>query len=417
MNDRLSPLDGLGSAAPIDQRLTRYRFVIAGTIAALGFTGGLSFFATGPITPLIIDHYGISHAAASLLTGLVALVHVVSAIPVSTFIGRVDLKLLIMLGALASSAPLLSFLAADSYPFLLATRAAYGLGFVILFPASGPLLMQWFQSRELPLVNGIFITMTSLGIATSSFGMSPLSGAIGWDAALSVPGALSLLSAFAWLVLGRARIRASESEPSSVVRRLWKVLRARTTLLVVAADAGPFALLTVSLAWLPTYYSEVHEMSLAKAGALMGIVSLSGVITLIVASVATMRVKRRRPFLLTPGIIVGFAGFGTFLLADSAAVYLAVVALGFATWFYVPVLVTIPMELYPADSSRVAIIFASIMMLGGIVNFIAPLVVGAVADLTGSFVPGLALFAVLAWGLGVVGFLLPETGPVRQAAG
>jgi cyanate permease len=294
---------------------------------------------------------------------------------------------------------------------------AYGLGFVILFPASGPLLMQWFQSRELPLVNGIFITMTSLGIATSSFGMSPLSGAIGWDAALSVPGGLSLLSAFAWLVLGRARIRASESEPSSVMRRLREVLRARTTLLVVAADAGPFALLSVSLAWLPTYYSEVHEMSLAKAGALMGIVSLSGVITLIVASLATMRVKRRRPFLLIPGIIVGFAGFGTFLLADSAAVYLAVVALGFATWFYVPVLVTIPMELYPADSSRVAVIFAAIMMLGGIVNFIAPLVVGAVADLTGSFVPGLALFAVLAWGLGVVGFLLPETGPVRRAAG
>jgi cyanate permease len=75
------------------------------------------------------------------------------------------------------------------------------------------------------------------------------------------------------------------------------------------------------------------------------------------------------------------------------------------------------MELYPADSSRVAIIFASIMTLGGIVNFIAPLVVGAVADLTGSFVPGLALFAVLAWGLGVVGFLLPETGPGRRAAG
>ena len=277
--------------------------------------------------------------------------------------------------------------------------------------------MQWFQSRELPLVTGIFITMTSLGIATSSFGVSPLSGAIGWDAALSVFGGLSLLAAVAWLVLGRAQIRASESEPSSVMRRLREVLRARTTLLVVAADAGPFALLTVSLAWLPTYYNEVHEMSLAKAGALMGIVSLSGVIALIVASLATTRVKRRRPFLLTPGIIVGFAGFGAFLLADSAAVYLAVVALGFDTWFYVPVWMTIPMELYPADSNRVSVIFASILTLGGIVNFIAPLVVGAAADLTGSFVPGLALFAVLAWGLGVVGFLLPETGPGRRAAG
>ena len=75
-----------------------------------------------------------------------------------------------------------------------------------------------------------------------------------------------------------------------------------------------------------------------------------------------MRVERRRPFLVIPGIMVGFAGLGTLLLADSVAVYLAVVALGFATWFYVPVLVTIPMELYPTDSSRVSVIFASILM-------------------------------------------------------
>lgn len=399
-----------------DQRLTGYRFVIAGLIALLGFSGGLSFFATGPITPLIMDHYGISHSAAGLLTGIVALVHVAAAIPVSMLIGRVDLKLLIALGALANSAPLLSFLAVDSYPLLLATRAIFGLGFVFLFPTMGPLLMQWFRPKELPLVNGVFVMVTSLGIAVSSFGMSPLSDAIGWDAALSLPGGLSLLAAAAWLAFGRAMTGAKEIGARPVVRRVVGVLRSRTTLLLVAADAGPFALLTVSLAWLPTFYNEVHGMSLARAGTLMGLTSLTSVLTLALASLLTIRISRRRPFLLVPGILVGFAGLSTVLLADSPAVWLAAVALGVTTWFYIPVLVTIPMELYPNDPSRVSMIFASIMALGGVANFIAPLTVGAIADVTGSFVPGLALFAVLAWSLGVVAFLLPETGPARRAA-
>ena len=403
-----------GAAAAGDQRLSGYRFVIAGLVAFLGFSGSLTLFAVGPITPLIIDAYGINHSTAGLLTSLVALVHVAFAIPVSTLVGRVGLKKLIAFGSMASSAPLLSLMAADSFPLLLALRAVYGLASVFLFPAMGPLIMQWFRPKELPLVNGIFLVAFSLGITTSTFIVVPLSEAIGWEAALSAFGGVSLLAAVSWLALGRVQDGVREIETRSVAARVWGVVRSRTTLLVVVADAGPFALLAVSLAWLPTFYSEVHEISLSKAGALMGLLSLAGVVSLVLASLLASRVHRRRPFLIVPGILVGFAGFGAFLLADSVAVYIAVVALGFACWFYQPVLMTIPMELYPTDPNRVSVIFAMLLTIGGgIVTFVAPLTVGAIADVTGSFLPGLALFAILAWSLGIVGFLLPETGTAR----
>lgn len=137
---------------------------------------------------------------------------------------------------------------------------------------------------------------------------------------------------------------------------------------------------------------------------------------MVLASLLAMRVRRRRPFLIIPGILIGFAGFGTFLLADSVAVYIAVVALGLASWFYLPVLVTIPMELYPTDPNRVSMIFATLVTIGGVATFLAPLTVGAIADLSGSFLPGLALFATLAWSLGIIGFLLPETGTTASEA-
>ena len=62
-------------------------------------------------------------------------------------------------------------------------------------------------------------------------------------------------------------------------------------------------------------------------------------------------------------------------------------------------------------------IFATLVTIGGVATFIAPLAVGAIADVSGSFLPGLALFATLAWSLGIVGFLLPETGTTASEAG
>ena len=401
---------GSEAAAAADQTLTGYRFVIVGLLALLSFSAGLNLFAIGPITPLIIDDYGITHSAAGLLTSFVALVHAAFAIPASTLVGRVGLKKLIAVGSVAGSAPILSFMAADSFAFLLALRGVYGVAFVVLVPAIGPLFMQWFRPRELPLVNGTFLVAFSLGITLSAFIVGPLSEALGWEVALSAFGGVSLLAAVSWLILGRAQRNVREIETHSVIERISGVLRSRSTLLLVVADAGPFTLLTVALAWLPTFYNEVHGIPLAKAGALMGLLSLAGVVSLVAASLLATRVHRRRPFLIIPGILAGFAGLGAFLLADSVAVYVAVVALGFACWFYVPVLMTIPMELYPTDPRRVAVVFATLMTSAGIANFIAPLSVGAITDVTGSFVPGLTLFAILAWSLAIAGFLLPETG-------
>ena len=68
----------------------------------------------------------------------------------------------------------------------------------------------------------------------------------------------------------------------------------------------------------------------------MGLMSLAGVISLVLAIVLATRVRRCRPFLAVPGILTGFAGLGAFVLADSVAIYAIVVALGFACWFYLP---------------------------------------------------------------------------------
>jgi len=76
-----------------------------------------------------------------------------------------------------------------------------------------------------------------------------------------------------------------------------------------------------------------------------------------------------------------------------------------------PSLFTIPMEL-PDMSVRSGVIVVSVMQVGGnLGNFISPLIVGYLADITGSYLPGFITFSLISLGLLLAGLLLPETGP------
>ena len=395
--------------AVADQRLSSYRFVIGGLTMLVNLSLGLSFFAVAPVTPLIMEDYGINRSTASLLIGLVILVQSGFAIPAGMLVGRVGLKKLIGIAWLLSAAPTLSFLA-TSFPLLLAVRVAYGLSFAIMIPALGPILMQWFRPRELPLINAMNVAIGGLGITLSTFIVAPLAALVGWKGALSLLGATSLLGVACWAGLGRVEEPAQRTESRHLFSEIKAVLRSRTTLLLALADAGPFTQYVVLTAWLPTFFYEVHGMSLSKAGAVVGVLPLTGVFTVLIVGFLTLRIRRRRPFLIVPGLLVGAAGFGSFLLGDSLALYPALVLLGIASWSYLPVLFTIPMELPNASPERVALVWAAIITVGGVMSFLGPLTVGALTDTLGTYIPGFALFAVLASSLAVGGFLLPETG-------
>ena len=371
---------------------------------------GLNLFAVGPITPLMIDHFEINNSSAGLLTSIVFLVHIVFAIPLSLLVGRIRLKSIVSLGALIVSTTALSFTATNSFTLLLVLRGISGMGFLLLFPAIGPLFMQWFRPQELPLVNGIFVATASLGIAVATLAVAPLSESVGWELTLSGFGAFSLITAITWLLFGKAQAFSIPESISLQIKNVWKVVWSRNCLLVAMADAGPLALLSVSLGWLPTFYHEAHGISLAKGGVLMGLLSLAGLVSLVVSSFLSTRTFRRRPFLVIPGILITFAGLSVIFFAGSAAIYFAVVVLGIICWFYVPALVTIPMDLYADNPRGVSFVFAALLSFGGIASFVAPPVVGMLVDLTGSFIPGLVIFAVTASSLGIAGAMLPETG-------
>ena len=271
------------SVFPQDHRYSPFRFVVAGVVVWISFSLGLSMFSVSPVTPLIMDDYSINRGTASLLVGLIPLTHLLLAIPGSMLVSRVGSRNLIFLGAVLGSAPLFSFLAVD-FPLLVITRVLYGVGLALVFPSVGPLAMHWFRPKELPVFNGLFVAALTFGMAISSFAMAPVSEAVGWKAALSIFGGVPLIGAIGWMALGQRTQAAVQSVGHLSLKGTLRIVRSRNTLLIAAADAGPYALLTAAVAWLPTFYHEVHGMSLSEAVSLMGFLSLAVSIQLVAAS-------------------------------------------------------------------------------------------------------------------------------------
>ncbi|MBI4310736.1 MAG: MFS transporter [Chloroflexi bacterium] len=393
----------------VEQRQSRYRYVIAGLMLALNFGFGLSFFAASPVLPLVMDDYDASRATASLLTSLVILVVAAVQFPGSMLVGRLPLKKQIAIGWLLGSANVFTFLA-GSFPAVLGLRLSYAIGYALVFPAIGPLLMQWFRPKELALVNSLNIAVLSAGISIATFSAAPLAGAFGWKAALSLFGGASLIGALVWVALGRTQENAGTAQRLPLFGELVAALRSRTVLVLAAADAGAYGQYAALTTWLPTFYYEAHGMSLERAGALTGILPFMGMGTVLLAGLLSLRFPRRKPYFIVAGVCTGLGGFGAFLLAGTPMMYAALIAVGFGAWFYIPAFITIPMELPGVTPRRVAAMGAILGGFGSTLAFIAPLAVGALTDLTGTYVLGFVLFAALSWSLLAGGVLLPETG-------
>ena len=284
--------------------------------------------------PLIIDEYQVSRGAASFLMSGVLITQALFVIPGGLLVAKAPLRLVFAVGCVFAAAMGLTFLA-DHFMVLLSLRLVHALAFVLIMPATAPILMRWFSARELPLMNSLHMTFFILGIGIGTFASGPMSSAIGWQATLMVFGAAMLVVGAVWVAFGRVPPPAAEGKVRRVsIREMARSVRSRTILLLGLADGAAFAQNLALTTWLPTYYNEVFGMSLTKAGSIVGLVSIVGVGASLTGGFLSARLGVRKPFLVIPGAVVGLAGMGCFLFQNEAVIYVAIVALGISSFIY-----------------------------------------------------------------------------------
>ena len=389
--------------------MSKHRFVIAALLLAAHFSVGLNILAASPILPLAIDEYEISRTAAGLLIALPLLAAAALGLPGGMLVSRVGLRRSFIIGW--ASIGLLSFsVLAPNFVTLLLLRSTIGLGFAFMLTATGPLLMQWFQPKEITIMNALTTAALSLGIAFSVATAAPLSEVIDWQISLTIFALPGIAGLIAWSLLGREASSAPTTGRAITLGEVGNLLRNRSVVLLLAADAGILVQYTGFTGWLPTFYNEHRGISLSEAGFITGILPLVGVFAVLAGGAVALRVTSPKVIFAVSGVMAGLGGLGTFLLAEPGLIYPSVIVMGVGSWLYVPALLTLPMRMKDMTPEMVAVVWGSLLTFSGFAMFIAPIFVGALRDVSGSFFPGLSIAALASWALLMAGLLMPRNG-------
>ena len=383
--------DARPSSGP--SQLSRYRYFIAVMVLSAHFALGLNLFSIAPIISEVIDDYGINSSAASLLMSLPLLVAAVFGLPGGVIIGRLGHVRSFGIGwfliALVTASAI-----APNFLSLLALRLFYGLSFSFVITVTGPILIHWFSSREVLVMNGLNTAILSMGIAVSVPTSALLANEVGWQNTIGAFGAVGVLGTAAWIVFGRGAGAAVPKSALVSMGEILRVIRPRQIVLLLAADAGVLVQYTALTAWLPTFYAEARGMTPEQAGFVTGLLPFVGIFAVLLGGFLPLRVGTPRAYFIIPGLMIAVGGPGAFLLGNPAGIYVSLIVVSIGSWLYVPTLLSRSMELVGMVPGYVAIVWGSFMTFSGFGMFISPIIVGVARDVSGSFMPGFAICAV-----------------------
>ena len=281
---------------------------------------------------------------------------------------------------------------------LIGVRVLFGLGEGIHPPAAFKAISAWFGSTERARANGLVLSSNSLGPMFAPALFAVVIAAYGWRTAFyldCIPGFLVATAVFWYLrdapnehpqmtATELAEIGAPEQARQKIpfselfkYSALWKLF---------------FIYMTWDMtwwgfqAWLPSYLLKVRGFTLLRTGFATSLPFAAGFVGLLAAAYISDHIGRRKPVLIA--VLAGNALF--MLLTATATSATSAVIFMTATGFFLPAIQgpfwSLPMDLLP---SRVMGYSSGFINTGGqIAGVCAPIVIGALIQLTGLYEAG-----------------------------
>jgi MFS transporter, CP family, cyanate transporter len=357
----------------------------------------------GPLLPRIGPDLGMSHAASGMLGTIPVLCMGLFALPAARLAARwgtrraifACLAMIALGGLLRSVAPTGALLLAGTIP------VGVGMG---LCGALLPVAVKERFARRAALATGVYTTGIQIGAVASSLAVVALAAAGSWRLALAVISIATAAVAASWVALdddaGAVRPRAPAAAELRAVARnaaVWTL-------------TGSFALMSVIyyglIAWLPEAYAE-RGWSESSAAALVAVLTFAQLPGGMAFAWLAARAAGLRVLFSGCAALVAIAGAGLAMVPSGAWVWAAFAGLGIGILF--PVVLTLPLDLSSHPTAAGAI--AAVMLTGGYtVAAIAPVMLGALRDATGSFHTALFGLAAVAVTLFATSFLIPRGG-------
>jgi len=369
-------------------------------------------YTFGVFLPFISQDLHLSPLESGLLQSAWWVTSALLALPCSVWFSRCRPVPLVLVSLLLGLPFLVLQGLAQTFLALFLARCCFVLCHAIATPARPLLLQQWVAPPQYALVNAVGLSLHSLLLAAAISTSALLITTVGsWRLAYGIQGGFLLMQTVAWWVAARedhAPVQGLQQALQEPQHTPLRALRAYpqgwllgTTMLALSATW------TALVTFLPTLLLEKRGITPEWSGPLLGCLYYGLIPCALFGGVLEKKVLHRKRLLWVPALGNMLCGI---LVACAPAPWLLMVLLTGVgvVWVVSPVLEVLPFEFPGIRSREVAVIVSLVKTCSGLGFALGPMVVGLVAQLTGSLQQGLLVLCVLT-GVGVMaGWWYPD---------
>ena len=279
-------------------------------------------------------------------------------------------------------------------------------------PARPLLFRQWAAPKDYGVINAVGLSLHSilLGVAISTSAL--LIGMIGsWRMAFFLHAAVMLVHAGLWPIVTKSGFEGQG------VREITKDLKGALPAsalkdypqgwVVAVVMFALASMYSAVVTFLPSLLLEARELSLSVGGILISLIYLGLIPGGVLGSFITRKIKDGRVLLSIPAALSTLIGLSISSLPGIFLLGILTFALG-VVWIVTPAIELLPFEFPDIKAREVAVMTCLWQTFSGIGFASGPVIVGCVAQMTGSLQFGLVVMSCLTVVGVMAGLLYPR---------
>jgi cyanate permease len=356
---------------------------------------GLVSGSMAPLVTPVVKDLNMTYSQMGLLLGSWQLVYIIASIGAGNLIDRWGERKSILAGILiiSLSAGLRYF--SHGFGTMLPIVAMLGAGGPMISVGGPKTISIWFEGKIRGTALGIFMTGamvgTLLGFALTNSVIMPLTD-YSWRITFLSYGAFAFITALLWGCFAREVKPETTPERIGIVKVLGQIVRIRNVQWVLALGLISFAILHGLMNWLPKIL-ETGGLSPTLAGLAASAYIIVGIPAVIVfPHVIPPHYRGRSLALFALGTAVTLCGL---IYTSGVLQFVVLLILGIMGAVFMPILLLILMDNSGIPLKYLGSAGGAFFCVAEIGGFLSPLVMGALFDMTESFLAGIFLLAAL----------------------
>lgn len=371
---------------------------------AMAWVGG-----TASMEQIMSSLHITSLASASFISGAVTIAKIVGTFGAAWVALKLGIKyafflssILIVIGIFTPHA--------TNYELLLLSRFLMGLGGAFMIVYFNPIVMQWFDAHERPIVNGLNAVAFNVGTAIILWFMPTINNALGsWKNSLTLFSLASLLIALTWITV-KVSPQEKNINGSKTVSKNYSYkngIKDKFNWIYGLTYSGLLAFYIC----LFTFYPKA---GISQSKWVIGF----GIIGTLAGIIYSKKIPDRLPVIRWSGLVIIITIAGLSFSQSPIFQTISAIILGFFIFFPITALVSIPHELSNMTGQRVTVIFSFFYSISYLISTIILWLFGTLVDSNnGDYFAAFILITFVSSSFFLGSFFLPETGKVFASKG